>query len=188
MNAFLSALLAALLMLPAAIAQTPEDETDTAAYDGGYFKRQAIVVSDMERALSLYRDVLGFQLHSLSQSSATSYSYEVFNIPREASIRFATLDAGAVQIRTLALIEVTGVEVEPQTGIRRAAAVINANGRYEAIYAAVQAMGLETMDPRALGDPNSPRGQGVELGFVDWDGNLVVIYEFPGPQDPPSPR
>lgn len=188
MKAFFAALLVPLVMLPYAMAQTPSSEEEIAAYEGGYFKRQAIVVSDMERALSLYRDVLGFQLHSLSQSSATSYSYEVFNIPREASIRFATLDAGDVQIRTLALIEVTGVPVEPQTGIRRAAAVINANGRYEAIYEAVTQMGLETMNPRALGDPASPRGQGVELGFVDWDGNLVVIYEFPGLQAAPSPR
>lgn len=181
MSAFIAA-----LMLPVALAQTPDDEA--AAYDGSYFKRQAIVVSDMERALSLYRDVLGFELHSLTQSSADSYSYEVFNIPREATIRFATLDAGAVQIRTLALLEVTGITLEPAAGIRRAAAVINANGRYEAIYAAITEMGLERMEPRPLGDPNSPRGQGVELGFVDWDGNLIVIYEFPGVQDAPSPR
>jgi hypothetical protein len=93
-----------------------------------------------------------------------------------------------VQIRTLALLEVTGIALEPAAGIRRAAAVINANGRYEAIDAAITEMGLERMEPRPLGDPASPRGQGVELGFVDWDGNLIVIYEFPGVQDAPSPR
>ena len=188
MKAMFTALIAALVMMPMALAQTPASEAAQPAYDGGYFKRQAIVVSDMERALTLYRDTLGFTLHSLTQSSETSYSYEVFNIPREASIRFATLDAGDVQIRTLALIEVTGVDLAPHTGIRRAAAVINASGRYEQIVASLGEMGLEHMQPRPLGDPNSPRGQGIELGFLDWDGNLVVIYEFPGPQSAPSPR
>jgi hypothetical protein len=66
--------------------------------------------------------------------------------------------------------------------------VINVNGRYQAVLEAVDAMGLERAEPRPLGDPDSERGQGIELGFVDWDGNLVVIYEFPGPQDPPSQR
>ena len=161
---------------------------DEPAYDGSFYKRQAIVVSDMERALSLYRDVLGFELHSLTRSGADSYSYDVFNIPREASVRFATLDAGDTQIRTLALVEVTGVDLAPQTGVRRAAAVINVNGRYDEVRAAIDEMGLDRAEPRALGDPESERGQGVELGFTDWDGNLVVIYQFPGPQDAPSPR
>jgi catechol 2,3-dioxygenase-like lactoylglutathione lyase family enzyme len=178
----LCALLAAAGLCAAAAAQ------DADPYEGSFFKRQAIVVSDMERALTLYRDVLGFELHSLTQSSETSYSYEVFNIPREASIRFATLDAGETQIRTLALIEVTGVELAPQTGVRRAAAVINVNGRYDAVLAAVDEMGLDRAEPRALGDADSERGQGIELGFTDWDGNLVVIYQFPGPQGPPSER
>ena len=156
-------------------------------YDGSYVKRQAIIVSDMDRALSLYRDVLGFELHSLTQSSETSYSYDVFNIPREASIRFATLDAGDVQIRTLALIEITGVELEPQTGIHRAAAVINVNGRYDEVLAAVDEFGLERVEPRVLGNPDSENGQGIELGFLDWDGNLIVIYQFPG-VGAPDPR
>ncbi len=179
------AMMCALLVAAAAATAAPAQEE---RYDGAFYKRQAIVVSDMERALSLYRDVLGFELHSLTRSSADSYSYDVFNIPREASIRFATLDAGETQIRTLALIEVTDVALEPQTGVRRAAAVINVNGRYDAVLSAIDAMGLDRAVPRALGDADSERGQGVELGFTDWDGNLIVIYQFPGPQDAPSPR
>ncbi|MEO1038484.1 MAG: VOC family protein [Pseudomonadota bacterium] len=185
-NRFITALMGLAALLASACATAQEGaETE---YSGSYFKRQAIVVSDMDRALTLYRDVLGFQLHSLTTSGENSYSYEVFNIPREASMRFATLDAGEVQIRTLALLEVNGVELPQKTGIRTAAAVINANGRYEEIYAEVQAMGLHTISPRALGDPNSERGAGIELGFLDWDDNLIVLYQFPGPQAAPSPR
>ena len=180
-----AAIAAALALAPAHAQDAAEAER---AYEGAFYKRQAIVVSDMDQALSLYRDVLGFELHSLTTSGPDSYSYEVFNIPSEATMRFATLDAGDIQIRTLALLEVSGVDLPEKTGIRPAAAVINANGRYEAIYAAIQAMGLETMTPRQLGDPSDERGVGVELGFLDFDGNLVVIYDFPGPQDPPSPR
>ncbi len=180
------AALAAAMALAPAHAQAPEQAES--AYDGSFYKRQAIVVSDMDQALSLYRDVLGFELHSLTTSGPDSYSYEVFNIPREATMRFATLDAGDTQIRTLALLEVNGVELPEKTGIRPTAAVIDANGRYEEIYAAIEDMGLETMTPRQLGDPSDERGVGIELGFLDFDDNLVVIYDFPGPQVAPSPR
>ncbi|MBI1263248.1 MAG: hypothetical protein GC187_00760 [Alphaproteobacteria bacterium] len=183
----LAALAATISVLFASASAAAQEPAGDALYDGAFFKRQAIIVSDMDRALTLYRDVLGFELHSLTQSGPDSYSYEVFNIPREASIRFATLDAGDVQVRTLALIEVTGVALDPLTGIRRAAAVIDAHGRYQAIVEAIDAMGLERAQPRALGEASSARGQGVELGFTDWDGNLIVIYEFPQPE-PPAPR
>jgi len=183
----LAALAAALSVLFASTSAAAQEPAGGAPYDGAYFKRQAIIVSDMDRALTLYRDILGFELHSLTQSGPDSYSYEVFNIPREASIRFATLDGGAVQVRTLALIEVTGIELQPLTGIRRAAAVIDAHGRYEAIVEAIDALGLDRVEPRALGRADSERGQGIELGITDWDGNLIVIYEFPRPE-PPTPR
>jgi len=182
----LAALAAALSVLFASTSAAAQEPAGGAPYDGAYFKRQAIIVSDMDRALTLYRDILGFELHSLTQSGPDSYSYEVFNIPREASIRFAAVQRGEPD-RGLALIEVTGIELQPLTGIRRAAAVIDAHGRYEAIVEAIDALGLDRVEPRALGRADSERGQGIELGFTDWDGNLIVIYEFPRPE-PPTPR
>lgn len=161
-------------------AQAPD-----AAYNGSYYKRQLYVVTDMERALTLWRDVLGLQLGAITTSGPNSYSREVFNIPAEAQMRFCTLSAGPTQVRTLALLEVKGVTLPPKTGIRTTGAVINANGRLAEIIAKAQAMGLTVFSPRVLASVG--QGDGTEQGFLDWDGNVIVLYEYPK-SDAPSIR
>jgi hypothetical protein len=176
---------AALIGLPQlAFAQTSSVPTP-ADYDGAYYKRQLYVVTDMERALTLWRDVLGLQPGEITTSGPNSYSREVFNIPARAAMRFCTLSAGPNQVRTLALLEVKGVRLPPKTGIRTTGAVINANGRLEAIIASARAMGLTVMGPRVL--TSATQGEGLEQGFLDWDGNVIVLYQFPNP-DVPSVR
>lgn len=159
--------------------------TVAAAYDGAYYKRQLYVVTDMERALTLWRDVLGLQPGEITTSGPTSYSREVFNIPARAAMRFCTLSAGPDQVRTLALLEVKGVRLPRKTGIRTTGAVINANGRLEAIVASARAMGLTVFGPRVLASMG--QGEGIEQGFLDWDGNVIVLYQFPN-SDPPNRR
>ena len=58
------------------------------------FQRGNIVVADMDRSLEVYRDILGLTVEYTKESEPTSYSYPVFEIPREAKLRFATLNAG----------------------------------------------------------------------------------------------
>ncbi len=153
------------------------------AYTGSWFKRQLVVVSDMDRALRLWRDTLGFQAGAVTQSGPQSYSREVFNIPARASLRFCTLSAGARQVRTFALLEVTGVRLPRARGIRTAGAVIDARGRLETIIAWARAEGLTVFSPRPLTNPE--QGTGTEQGFLDWDGNVVVLYQFPISAPPP---
>lgn len=160
-------------------------QTSDAAYNGSYYKRQLYVVTDMERALTLWRDVLGLQPGAITTSGPNSYSREVFNIPTEAQMRFCTLSAGPTQVRTLALLEVKGVTLPPKTGIRTTGAVINANGRLAEIIAKAQAMGLTVFGPRVLASVG--QGDGTEQGFLDWDGNVIVLYEYPT-SDAPSVR
>lgn len=160
-------------------------QTSDAAYNGSYHKRQLYVVTDMERALTLWRDVLGLQPGAITTSGPNSYSREVFNIPAEAQMRFCTLSAGPTQVRTLALLEVKGVTLPPKTGIRTTGAVINANGRLAEIIAKAQAMGLTVFGPRVLASVG--QGDGTEQGFLDWDGNVIVLYEYPT-SDAPSVR
>jgi hypothetical protein len=156
-----------------------------AGYDGAYYKRQLYVVTDMERALTLWRDVMGLQPGDITTSGPNSYSREVLNIPARAAMRFCTLSAGPNQVRTLALLEVRGVRLPRKTGIRTTGAVINANGRLEAIIASARRMGLTVMEPRVL--ESAAQGRGVEQGFLDWDGNVIVLYQFPN-ADAPSVR
>ncbi len=161
-----------------AAAQTPDPD-----YAGSFYKRQLYVVSDMDRALTLWRDVLGFQAAPVTVSGPNSYSREVFNIPPEARLRFVTLSAGTVQVRTMALLEVTGVPLPKQDGIRMTGAVIDARGRLADIVARAKAMGLMVMSPRTLTNPT--QGTGTEQALLDWDGNVIVLYEFPVPAPPP---
>ncbi len=183
---FVSLLLAsALLGAPVlTIAQTAPSAS-TADYDGAYYKRQLYVVTDMERALTLWRDVMGLQPGDITTSGPNSYSREVFNIPARAAMRFCTLSAGPNQTRTVALLEIRGVRLPRKTGIRTTGAVINANGRLDAIIASARTMGLTIMGPRVL--ESATQGNGIEQGFLDWDGNVIVLYQFPNP-DAPSKR
>ncbi|MEM8986309.1 MAG: VOC family protein [Pseudomonadota bacterium] len=144
------------------------------AYDGAYFKRVNFVVADLDRALTVYRDVLGFNLDRVTVSSSTSYSYSALNIPQEAKLRFATLSAGAHQVRTLALTEVTGIPLPEQKGIFQTASVIRV-GNLNATIAALEALGLKTVPRRDVDGAEFSFG---EQAFVDYDGHLVVLYEI----------
>ena len=56
--------------------------------EGAYFKRMNILVSNMERSLKIYEDILCFSANAISISGEDSYSYPVFKIPKEAKMRF----------------------------------------------------------------------------------------------------
>ncbi len=166
-------------------APAPASSASLTDYDGAFYKRQLYVVTDMERALTLWQSVLGLQPGEITTSGSNSYSREVFNIPARAAMRFCTLSAGPTQVRTLALLEVRGVRLPRKTGIRTTGAVINANGRLEAIIASARSMGLTIMGPRVL--ESATQGNGIEQGFLDWDGNVIVLYQYPN-ADAPSHR
>lgn len=165
---------ATLLVSEQAAAQTDgaSSAVETASYNGSYIRRPTLVVSDMEASLSLYRDILGFQLGTLKEDPKDSYGYTVFNIPRDEVVMFATLDSD-VEKRTLALVEVKSLTpYSPEDGVRRAAFVINANGRLSEIIKMLEAGGYTVFPPYPLNET------GTEVGFLDPDGHLVVIYEF----------
>ena len=145
----------------------PENET------GLRLQRPNLVVADMERALKLYRDILGFRLDFMKDSTPAGYDYTVFQIPRDAQVRFAVLSANIEQPRSLALTEVAGVELAPVPLPQRHALVLNVEA-FDEVVAAVQREGL-LLHPEELLQTQDGR-TGRELGFVDHDGHLVVIY------------
>ena len=65
---------------------------------GVRFQRANFVVTDIDRALGFYRDVLGLKLDFVKDSPDDSYSYDVFEIDRAQKIRFAVLSS-ATQVR-----------------------------------------------------------------------------------------
>ena len=160
------------LCLAATFVTAAEEE---AAYTGAHFKRVNFVVADMERSLEIYRDILGFDLDGISDSSNESYSYPVFKIDPEATIRFATLSAGSEQIRTMALTEIKGMEL-PKPGRPYMTATVIRVDDLDAVFAELEALGLETVPGTVAGRPGE--FQFKERAFVDFDGHLVVLYEI----------
>lgn len=140
------------------------------------FQRGNHVVADLDRALTFYRDVLGFEVTFTLPHNPRSYSYPVFDIPRDAEMRFCVLST-ATQERVMALTEVTGIELKPVPHPRRSAIVLEADDP-DAVMAGARALGLTVHDEEVLVTKDGRRGR--EIGIVDFDDNLVVIYKITG--------
>ena len=138
-----------------------------------FYKRITLVVADIERSLTVYRDILGFTINYIKESAEDSYSYPVFKIPKEAKIRFATLDSPS-QERTIGLTEVKRYPLIKQEGIHMTASVIKV-GNLSDVMRKIKALGLETTEPET--DSNE-QFTFNEQAFVDFDGHLVVLYEI----------
>jgi catechol 2,3-dioxygenase-like lactoylglutathione lyase family enzyme len=138
------------------------------------FQRANYVVSDLDRALLLYRDILGMTVEFMHESEADSYSYPVFEIDGRATLRFCVLNT-PTQPRVMALTEIRGIDLPEAPMPRRAAIVLGVpnvdevlDGCAKAVFHAYPEERLVTHDGRT----------GREIGIVDDDGNLVVIYRI----------
>jgi catechol 2,3-dioxygenase-like lactoylglutathione lyase family enzyme len=139
------------------------------------FQRANFLVSDLDQALRFYRDVLGLELEFVKDSEKSSYSYPVFEIDPGAVIRFAVLSAPG-QARVLALTEVSITLPEPPQP-RRAAIVIEVADIDDVVEGA-HAAGCMVYPEGELLTHDGRKGR--EVGIVDHDGNLTVIYRIPG--------
>ena len=138
------------------------------------FQRGNYVVRDIEKSLSFYRDVLGFSVAFIKDSPDDSYSYPVFEIDYSNKLRFAVLSTED-QVRVMALTEVPA-ELAKQPMPRRAAIVLEV-GDVDAICTGARAAGLHVYDEEELHTHDGRVGR--EVGIVDFDDNLVVIYHIP---------
>jgi predicted enzyme related to lactoylglutathione lyase len=137
-------------------------------------KRPNLVVADMERALTVYRDILGFTVFSVDPSSAESYSYPVFQFPKTGKLKMATLST-ATAVRILALTELTGTPLPPKPVPHRDAVVIEVKG-IDQIMTRIKAAGLTIVPPKTS---KTPEGMTfIEQAFEDFDGHLIVLYEI----------
>lgn len=138
------------------------------------FQRGNFVVRDIEKSLSFYRDVLGFELAFVKDSPDDSYSYPVFEIDKAHKLRFAVLSTEE-QVRVMALTEVPA-ELDDQPMPRRSAIVLEV-GDVDAVVEGARAAGLHVYDEEELHTHDGRVGR--EVGIVDFDNNLVVIYKIP---------
>jgi catechol 2,3-dioxygenase-like lactoylglutathione lyase family enzyme len=135
------------------------------------FQRANYVVSDLDRALVFYRDILGFTVDFIKDSEDDSYSYPVFEIDRGRSMKFAVLST-ASQPRVMALTEIAGPL--PELPMPRRSAIVVEAPDVDGVVAASRDAGLQVYDEEHLVTQDGREGR--EVGIVDADGNLVVIY------------
>jgi catechol 2,3-dioxygenase-like lactoylglutathione lyase family enzyme len=143
---------------------------------GVRFQRGNHVVADLDRALTFYRDVLGFDVTYILPPNPDSYSYPVFDVPREATMRFCVLSTDT-QVRVMALTEIVGVRLAPTPHPRRSAIVLEIDDP-DAVIAASRALGLQVYPEEVLHTNDGRIGR--EIGIVDFDDNLIVIYKILG--------
>jgi len=137
-------------------------------------KRINLLVSDLDRSLEIYEGVIGMEVFEIKISKADSYAYEVFNVPSDARLRFASLNVGSEK-RAFALTEVTKAGLPSQDGIKMATAVIKINNLKE-IYNQINDLELKAT---RIDEDTTPEGRTfLEFSFVDYDGNLIVLYEL----------
>lgn len=141
---------------------------------GARLQRANFVVTDLERALRFYRDALGLELAFVKDSPPDSYSYDVFGIDRSQPIRFAVLSSDT-QERVLALTELPGASLPVPPLPRRSAIVVDV-ADVDAVTAAARAAGCRVCREDELVTHDGRRGR--EVGIVDADGNLTVIYHI----------
>lgn len=139
------------------------------------FQRANFLVSDLDRALRFYCDVLGLELDFVKESDESSYSYPVFEIDREAVIRFAVLSAPG-QARVMALTEVS--MVLPELPHPRRSAIVVEVADVDSVVAGARAAGCSVYPEGELLTHDGRHGR--EVGIADHDGNLTVIYRIAG--------
>jgi catechol 2,3-dioxygenase-like lactoylglutathione lyase family enzyme len=155
-------------------------QTSDEPYVGSTFGRVNIVVSDMERALRLYRDILGFRMDMLTESPSTSFSYPLFNVDKDVQLRRAFLSGGNKQPWTIALTEVEGVKPYTPPSPFRSALVIDAPGPVEELKAKLAAEGIKVDADWDIPEPAFAARR--DLSFTDHDGHRLVVFVMSNPE------
>jgi catechol 2,3-dioxygenase-like lactoylglutathione lyase family enzyme len=144
-----------------------------------HLKRPCLLVADLERSLSLYRDLLGFRLDHVGAASADSYLYKVFQIPQQAQLKFAALSTQH-EDRALALTEVKAIELPPSSPPHRIAIVLQVDD-IALLIPQIQQLGLTVVEPSCF--QVLPDRTFTEQGFYDFDNHLIVLYDSKASSD-----
>ena len=136
------------------------------------FQRANFLVSDMRTALRFYVDVLGLELAFLKPNRDKSYSHTVFGIDPSGTAGFAALGT-PTQPRVMALTEVPGLG--EQATPRRSAIVLDVED-FDGVVERARRGGYRVFPEERLVTHDGRVGR--EIGILDADGNLTVIYRI----------
>lgn len=142
------------------------------------FQRANFVVTDIDKALTFYQDVLGFEVTYRKGHNPDSYSIPVFEIPDGAELNFVILSLPG-QPRVMALSGIKNIPMPAVPYPRRSAIVLDVADP-DKVMADSAALGLKVYEEGRLETHDGRIGR--EIGIVDFDDNLVVIYLIPDAQ------
>ena len=135
-------------------------------------QRTNLVVADLDRAFRVYRDILGFRVDFILGDRPQAYSYTVFQIPREAKTRLAALSSKGHD-RSLALTEMKGIDLPEHTLPSSHALVLEVDD-FDGVLEGAGAEGLHVFPEETLRTHDGRVGR--EIGMLDHDGHLIVLY------------
>ncbi|KAA1244924.1 hypothetical protein [Aquimarina sp. RZ0] len=108
-----------------------------------HVKRSSILISDLNRSLKIYQDILGFKVVIIAESDKESYAYPVFRMPKKSTIRVATLNYSD-QNPIINLKEITGITLpKPISGPFMSTILIKVK-ELKSIMEKIQNLGLES--------------------------------------------
>ena len=141
---------------------------------GVRLQRANFLVSDMAKALRFYVDVLGMEVAFKKEGRETSYSHRVFGIEQGVKIDFVALST-PTQPRVMALTQVPELSSQPEP--RRSAIVLDIED-VDGVVERAMAGGFQVFEEERLVTHDGRVGR--EIGILDGDGNLAVIYHITG--------
>ena len=134
-----------------------------------------LVVADMERSLTLYRDILGLEMVEDRPMTASAFVGAIFNAAPADLVRTVKLSAGPEQPRVLHLFEIRGYKDAAADAVRPGAIAIQVSG-LDRIAAAVKTGPYTVLGENRWAEDSGRTGK--EIAFSDTDGHVLIVYEL----------
>ncbi|MEM1103991.1 MAG: VOC family protein [Pseudomonadota bacterium] len=143
------------------------------AHDGALLKRVTLMVADIDRALTIYEDILGFGVARGGVAEEDSARFELLGAPSNGVVEVATLNAGDTQVAALALVE-RPLGTAAAGGTPGLGPLFRVPDITE-IFWRIEALGLRTSKPLVIEGP--AKFDYRQRAFVDYDGHVVTLYQ-----------
>jgi len=145
-------------------------------------KRPLLIVSDLERSLKFYVDVIGLELYSVDpyyDRNPQSLGYEMFGVAQGARKRMAMLNTSN-EIRGITLQEIKDMPVKFEQRPRAFTVLFETDDLF-GIRQRAQAAGFRIIEPQLADIPETtqtPRLRFAELAVIDPDDHVVAFFQY----------
>lgn len=140
-------------------------------------QRATITVSDADRSIAFYQDLLGFKVSSDNAYDSPALR-QMFNIPPGSTPRLVLLDGSAGQARALGLVSADGLVINSESNRLNAPALVLTVNRLDEIHQRLLAAQVETVQAPAVLLGFNGQAIGREAMYLDPDGVRIVLFEL----------